>query len=94
MGILEKFGLKGGMMENRLPDVSGRLKITQSKDQEVGDKSLWASMIGDPCERFLYHAIVIEIVTTDTHFRNLELETPEEKAKEYLRELGYQVQEH
>lgn len=54
-------------------------------------------MIGDPCERFLYHSIADWRLgkTVDVRLQGIfELgKHLEEKAKEYLRELGYQVQE-
>lgn len=84
-------------MEN-LPDVSKEIqKLFESKIRKGGAKTLWASMIGDPCERFLYHGIVDWKLgkTVDVHLQGIfELGTHlEKKAKEYLRELGYTVQE-
>lgn len=85
-------------MEQKLPDVSGQIKeLFNRKIRKGGARTLWASMIGDPCERFLYHSIADWRLgkTTDIRLQGIfELgKHLEEKAKDYLRELGYTVQE-
>ena len=85
-------------MESQLPDVSGEIKkLIDTKIWRSGGGKLWASLIGDPCERFLYHSIVDWKLkkATETRLQAIfELGKHLEKmAKDYLRELGYEVLE-
>ncbi len=79
-----------------LPDISSEiLELLQTKIEKKKPSSLRASMIGDPCERYLYHSIVDWQLSKEITVQIQGLfelgKFLEHKAKDYLRELGYQV---
>jgi hypothetical protein len=90
----------GGLMEERkiYPNVSGEIQEHITSKIKTWGGGLYASMIGDPCERYLYHSMVDwrlqkprppevqSLFELGTHLEAL--------AKQRLRDVGYEVFDH